>query len=385
MKHSTLYPTLTHTLLCLLLAFLLGASDDDTPSPTCGDGVKEGNEACDDGNTTECDGCSANCTIEACGNGIQECLETCDDGNTTSGDGCSASCTDESQEECGNGIREEDEECDDGNTTDGDGCSAHCTIELSAECGNGTTEGIEECDDGNTTACDGCSAHCTIETCGNGTAECDEECDDGNTVNGDGCSAACMFEGYTHTITLDCTIDFTVDELFPSGTVGQMGYITWDSTNLYLGFDSVDLGVGSDQIWLLVYLAGDAAGSTSGVTYNTQGPLLPFAASHHLRYKGDNTYTDLQEWDGTAFTSITTTTATSHCGNYLELAIPLAEIGVTTTLDLHMGIIREEANNEASWAPVPSTSYGDGYDPDYTTYFHFVLTAPEVPGSYTPL
>jgi cysteine-rich repeat protein len=58
-------------------------------------------EDCDDGNTLDGDGCSANCTREACGNGIIDPNEQCDDGNTANGDGCSASCK---TEFCGDGI-----------------------------------------------------------------------------------------------------------------------------------------------------------------------------------------------------------------------------------------------------------------------------------------
>jgi cysteine-rich repeat protein len=70
------------------------------PPPVCGNGVMEGDEACDDGNTTDGDGCSSTCTIETpppppapcCGDGHLDAGEECDDGNTVSGDGCSADC-----------------------------------------------------------------------------------------------------------------------------------------------------------------------------------------------------------------------------------------------------------------------------------------------------
>ena len=62
----------------------------------CSDGVVQPGEQCDDGNTTDGDGCSASCETEVvpCGNGVLEPAlgETCDDGNQTSGDGCSATC-----------------------------------------------------------------------------------------------------------------------------------------------------------------------------------------------------------------------------------------------------------------------------------------------------
>ena len=53
-----------------------------TPSPECGNGIVEGTEACDDGNTVDGDCCSANCTViyenQGCGN--------CSDGIDNDGD-----------------------------------------------------------------------------------------------------------------------------------------------------------------------------------------------------------------------------------------------------------------------------------------------------------
>jgi cysteine-rich repeat protein len=69
------------------------------PEPICGNGTKEGAEACDDGNTAADDGCSPTCTVEeeppapVCGNSTMEEGEACDDGNTAAGDGCSPTCT----------------------------------------------------------------------------------------------------------------------------------------------------------------------------------------------------------------------------------------------------------------------------------------------------
>ncbi len=125
----------------------------------CGNGIIDGLERCDDSNTNGDDGCSADCmTIEPgyecpeegkpckttgstpdCGNGVLEYGEACDDGNLSNFDGCSNECTLESGyecpdpgqpctpvivEECGDWNKTDNEECDDGNTDDGDGCSA---------------------------------------------------------------------------------------------------------------------------------------------------------------------------------------------------------------------------------------------------------------------
>ena len=67
--------------------------EDDTLPPasaTCGNGVVEGFEACDDGNTADCDGCSADCTrLDAqCGDGIPECGEECDGTGCPSNEHC---------------------------------------------------------------------------------------------------------------------------------------------------------------------------------------------------------------------------------------------------------------------------------------------------------
>jgi fibro-slime domain-containing protein len=227
----------------------------DRPSGgTCGDGVIERSEQCDDGNTTNGDGCSRLCQIEAnwscptegkpceyagvCGNGILTSNKACDDGNTESGDGCSADCqTVETgyicrvpgkpcTTRCGDGQVKGFETCDDGNTQSDDGCSATCKIEPGFDCtgspstckptvcGNKIVETGETCDDGNLLPYDGCASNCQSEpkcgtdtsavgacksTCGDGILWPNmEECDDGNSANGDGCSKDCKIEkGWT--------------------------------------------------------------------------------------------------------------------------------------------------------------------------------------------
>jgi len=275
-----------------------------TVSATCGDGfINDPSEVCDDGNLNTGDGCDAACLLEVgepcasdtdcatnrcntaamppvcappvgCGNGLLEAGEACDDGNNTNGDGCTAACELEDGSSCtrngecasgvcdmnelpplcepagscGNGVRDVSEGCDDGNTTTGDGCSNVClledgepcvndaqcestscdtvgsdTCEPANSCGNGAVEAGEACDDGNVAAGDGCSAGCLFElgagpctdsiqcesaicdtvgsdtcepanSCGNGTVEAGEACDDGNVEAGDGCDAECLLE-----------------------------------------------------------------------------------------------------------------------------------------------------------------------------------------------
>jgi len=136
------------------------------PLPACGDGTLDPGEVCDDGNTTDGDGCSADCrSNESCGNRIvdRSVGEVCDDGNTSSGDGCAGDCR--SSEFCGNGVIDPGlgEVCDDGNVFSGDGCSADCTS--NETCGNGVLDSVngETCDDGNLISNDGCDSSCQTE------------------------------------------------------------------------------------------------------------------------------------------------------------------------------------------------------------------------------
>ena len=72
---------------------------DDTggigePSEACGDLTIQDNEQCDAGAGNGLDGvgCRVDCTLPVCGDGHRAPGEYCDDGNTTNGDGCDATC-----------------------------------------------------------------------------------------------------------------------------------------------------------------------------------------------------------------------------------------------------------------------------------------------------
>jgi fibro-slime domain-containing protein len=216
---------------------------------TCGDGIQQRGETCDDGNTDDNDCCNRACQLEAncecpepgkpcvslavCGNGLLTSDETCDDGNETSGDGCSADCNTVEDgwvcpvpgrkciPDCGDAKMTADELCDDGNTNDGDGCSSTCQVEpgydcptlgepcIKSVCGNGKREVGETCDCGTDEdnlpdGCKavnglfygdpenpGCSKTCTSEPkCLDDkgkTQACSSSCGDGNIDPGEDC------------------------------------------------------------------------------------------------------------------------------------------------------------------------------------------------------
>jgi fibro-slime domain-containing protein len=184
------------------------------PAPQgCGNGALTEDEACDDGNHADGDGCFANCLgVDAgftcpkpgeacrpfarCGDAVLAFPEQCDDGAVAAGDGCSPTCKIELGFKC-------------------DGVPSQCTA---TTCGDSKIEGAETCDDGNVDPLDGCSPSCVgepdcsggacISACGDGIMLAPETCDDGNKLAGDGCSATCEAEpGY------QCTQDTTCPQV----------------------------------------------------------------------------------------------------------------------------------------------------------------------------
>lgn len=135
--------------------------------------------------------------LDTCGDGVIDPEEDCDDGNATIMDGCSGcrvdplyTCVGQPSEchTCGDGFRNADEQCDDGELLDQNspGCE-NCVIQDGWECfpgqgqfdlcgpvcGDGlwfdtsipgVTIGFAEgCDDGNLTDGDGCDGNCNVE------------------------------------------------------------------------------------------------------------------------------------------------------------------------------------------------------------------------------
>jgi cysteine-rich repeat protein len=141
-----------------------GSSSGTTAPLTCGDGMLDAGEECDDGNLVDEDACRNTCVKASCGDGVIEA-----------------------------GV----EACDDGNQADDDACRNTC---VAAACGDSVIQvGVEVCDDG---AMNGSYDHCAADcskpgpTCGDSVIDAigEETCDDGNKVDGDGCSATCKGE-----------------------------------------------------------------------------------------------------------------------------------------------------------------------------------------------
>lgn len=114
---------------------------NQTPEQTCGNGVLNSGEGCDDGNVTDGDACSATCALEVtgplCGNGVLETPEVCDDSNTTSEDGCTNACLDETGTLPGPPSDIDEGDADSGfgldaETIEGSECTGECSSSLTA-------------------------------------------------------------------------------------------------------------------------------------------------------------------------------------------------------------------------------------------------------------
>jgi fibro-slime domain-containing protein len=209
------------------------------PPAVCGDGKAGLGESCDDKNTTNGDGCSSTCQIEApywaCAFGskcvdVRDCAALTDAGLATDG-GCVAP---PKTPVCGDGFIDPGEACDDGNQKGGDGCALDCALiepnyacptpgalcVTTQVCGDGFVTGTEQCDDTNKASGDGCSAACVVESgwvcpvpgvscnaaaCGDGKVAGAEECDDGNVANNDGCSSTCKLQTTTVVVAATTT------------------------------------------------------------------------------------------------------------------------------------------------------------------------------------
>ena len=126
--------------------------------PSCGDGVVQAGEDCDDGNDVDTDACTSRCRDPFCGDGWVQPGESCDDDNERADDDCTNDCE---VARCGDGVVQRRgsrvEACDDGNSENDDGCSNACTEPV---CGDGVVQGMEQCEDGNDDDTDACSSRC---------------------------------------------------------------------------------------------------------------------------------------------------------------------------------------------------------------------------------
>ncbi|MBW2992801.1 thrombospondin type 3 repeat-containing protein [Candidatus Woesearchaeota archaeon] len=195
------------------------ADNNGCPSVSCGNGVIEGSEQCDDGNLAGGDCCTAQCMLEpGCpgadsdGDGITDDIDACPmEYGVPENNGCPVSADSD-----GDGITDDIDACPMAyGTPENNGCPAAdsdgdgvnddadaCPMQAGPADNNGCPVVSDQDGDGIADDVDACPMEygipenngCPSVSCGNGVIEGGEQCDDGNLAGGDCCTAQCMIE-----------------------------------------------------------------------------------------------------------------------------------------------------------------------------------------------
>ncbi len=196
---------------------------------------------------------------------------------------------------------------------------------------------------------------------------------------------------YRNTITIDGVNDFvSLDETFTTTSAGYGAYVAWDDTNLYLGYDGVDIASTDANRWVQFFFdvdPGDATGATVGEQYNTQQPGMPagFGAEYYFRWRASNDFQDLQSFASDVWSDTGITPTTFQSGTFVETAIPLTAFGTPATLGVTSLMINETPGSEGAYAGLYAGSFTDGYY-DATkapiplgAYLEIDFTSPDAP------
>jgi len=155
-------------------------------------------------------------------------------------------------------------------------------------------------------------------------------------------------------------------EGFATTSSGYTAFVTWDATNLYLGYTGPDVGITNPSKWLLVYLdtRSGTSGMSVGTTLDTQHAAFPagFTADYELLYRLDGTllvrkiiggvWTTFAQWPPVLL---------DYNGSFLELAIPFAMLDDAPTVGVTALMVNEQAYSEWSYAGLYADSFTDGY------------------------
>ena len=205
--------------------------------PRCGDGTKQSNEACDDGNTNNVDYCSNSCTLPVCGNGVVQGAEACDDANSNNADTCTTSCQ---KTRCGDGTR---------NTpSNGYGFNEACDLGSSGNTGT--------CSAPYGGSCTYCTSTCTSGTkigpkCGDGAVQTanGEQCDSSN-LNGQTCISRGYALGGTLACTSSCTFNTAGCAVCNPNSCSSYSSSSCNTCSSFCDWDSVNNHCcGNNQYW----------------------------------------------------------------------------------------------------------------------------------------
>jgi hypothetical protein len=168
---------------------------------------------------------------------------------------------------------------------------------------------------------------------------------------------------YRHTIVVDGSSAFTGDEVFATTTDSYNAYATWDDDQLYLGYLGSDVASNDAHKWLFVYLDVAPGGSPDGERYNTQTPAFPagFRADYYYRWQASGGVEDVKAWDGEGWQTSSIAPSSARGGPFLEIALPLADLGEPSAIEVALLWINETDGLEAAYGGLYPDSFADGY------------------------
>lgn len=203
-----------------------------------------------------------------------------------------------------------------------------------------------------------------------------------------------------HTITIDGTNDFASDEDLSTTTTGYTNYLTWDASNLYIGFAGTD--VDDDEVSYYIFIDTDpqstpssGTGSTTHYSQNDDTMTLPFtinysyinqvSAASPTGTPGSNAA--LRSWNGSSWVIATFNGSLYQNTDYHEVRIPWTDIGSPSQIYIAMsmtGPIMEEGLGDlfkialapsGNFAGSPSGAFSDGTGAvTFTEYFGYNIT-----------
>lgn len=176
-------------------------------------------------------------------------------------------------------------------------------------------------------------------------------------------------------LVIDGSNNYSAAHTYATSTSGYTGYAAASPTTFAFGYNGADVQTGGNQHFLVAYLGGLGASTTTGLNFNTQQPGLPFAATHAIVYRADGGYTRLFNYTGAAWMETATAPSVAESGPFFESSVPMSALGSPTSVNLVSYFLFEGAGFESSYAVMPSDAFTDGYDPNPATF----LTITAVP------
>jgi hypothetical protein len=192
---------------------------------------------------------------------------------------------------------------------------------------------------------------------------------------------------YRHTIKMDGANDFLPGETLMTSSGGYTAYIAWDRQALYLGMQGAQIPKKEQNggLFAISYLAwpGASPSTMAAQTYKAVSPMLDFAATHYVRWKGDQsgaslfTYTGPGQWEESPFNNSKGQEFRQN-GEFLELKVPFdvsfsQAVSADQPLKLVMFLLNETTGAESTYAAAPGVTGGDTTTPQLPKHFELTL------------